>query len=131
MTWAATWTVASGSTGFTLPGMIELPGCRSGRKISPRPVRGPEPIQRRSLAIFTRPTAMVRSWPEASTSPSRELCASKWSRASVSGRSSSPASRSMIAAANPGGVLMPVPTAVPPSGSSPMRGSEARSRSTP
>ena len=32
--------------------MIELPGCRSGRKISPRPVRGPEPIQRRSLAIL-------------------------------------------------------------------------------
>ena len=31
MTWAATWTVASGITGFTLPGMIELPGCRSGR----------------------------------------------------------------------------------------------------
>ena len=61
ITWAATWIVASGSTGFTLPGMIELPGCRSGRKISPSPVRGPEPIQRRSLAIFTRPTAMVRS----------------------------------------------------------------------
>jgi hypothetical protein len=37
----------------------------------------------------------------------------------------------MIAAANPGGVLIPVPTAVPPSGSSPIRGSEARSRSTP
>ena len=37
----------------------------------------------------------------------------------------------MIAAEKPGGVLMPVPTAVPPSGSSPMRGSEASSRSTP
>ena len=68
MTWAATWMVASGITGFTLPGMIELPGWRSGREISPSPVRGPEPIQRRSLAIFTRPTAIVRSWPEASTS---------------------------------------------------------------
>ena len=63
----------SDMTGFTLPGMIELPGCRSGRLISPSPVRGPEPIQRRSLAIFTRPTAIVRSWPEASTSESREL----------------------------------------------------------
>ena len=37
----------------------------------------------------------------------------------------------MIAAANPGGVLMPVPTAVPPSGSSPIRGREACSRSMP
>ena len=37
----------------------------------------------------------------------------------------------MIAAAKPGGVLMPVPTAVPPSGSSPTRGREARRRSTP
>src|ERR1700759_2714884 len=73
MTCAATCTVASGITGFTLPGMIELPGCRSGRLISPRPVRGPEPIQRRSLAIFTRPTAMVLSWPEASTRGSRQL----------------------------------------------------------
>jgi hypothetical protein len=131
MTWAATWIVASGTTGLTLPGMIELPGWRSGRLISPRPVRGPEPIQRRSLAIFTSPTAIVFSWPEASTSESRELCASKWSRASDSGRSMSAASLSMIAAAKPGGVLIPVPTAVPPRGSSPIRGSEACSRSMP
>jgi hypothetical protein len=37
----------------------------------------------------------------------------------------------MMAEEKPGGVLMPVPTAVPPSGSSPIRGSEACSRSTP
>ena len=48
-------------TGLTLPGMIEEPGCRSGMAISPRPVLGPEPIQRRSLLIFIRETAMVRS----------------------------------------------------------------------
>ena len=43
---------ASQMTGLTLPGMIEEPGCRSGMAISPRPVLGPEPIQRRSLLIF-------------------------------------------------------------------------------
>ena len=37
ITWAATITVASGSTGFTLPGMIDEPGCRSGSEISPMP----------------------------------------------------------------------------------------------
>ena len=37
-------------TGLTLPGMIDEPGCRSGIAISPSPARGPEPIQRRSLA---------------------------------------------------------------------------------
>ena len=41
-------------TGLTLPGMIDEPGCRSGRLISPSPVRGPEPIQRRSLQILVR-----------------------------------------------------------------------------
>ncbi len=41
MTWAHTWVTASGITGFTLPGMIELPGCRSGRRISASPVLGP------------------------------------------------------------------------------------------
>ena len=61
MTWAATCMTASGMTGFTLPGMIELPGCRSGMRISPRPARGPLPIHRRSLAIFTSDTAITRS----------------------------------------------------------------------
>ena len=42
--------------------MLE-PGCRSGRLISARPVRGPEDIQRRSLQILVRPTATVLSWP--------------------------------------------------------------------
>ena len=74
---------------------------------------------------------MVRSAPDASTRPSRAPWASKWSRASVSG---SPVSRTMIAiteAANPGGVLIPVPTAVPPSGSSATRGMVASIRSMP
>ena len=79
ITWAATCVTTSGMTGFTLPGMIELPFWSSGRKISERPARGPEPIRRRSLAIFVSETATTLSAPEASTRPSRAACASKWS----------------------------------------------------
>jgi hypothetical protein len=52
ITCAQTMQVASGTTGLTLPGMIEDPGCRSGSAISASPARGPEPIQRRSFAIL-------------------------------------------------------------------------------
>ncbi len=52
ITWAQTMESASGITGFTLPGMIDEPGWRSGRWISARPARGPEPIQRMSVAIL-------------------------------------------------------------------------------
>ena len=44
-------------TGLTLPGMIEEPFCSSGRKISPIPARGPEPISARSPAILVSETA--------------------------------------------------------------------------
>ena len=74
---------------------------------------------------------MVRSAPDASTRPSRAPWASKWFRASVSGRPVCSAMIPITDAAKPGGVLMPVPTAVPPSGSSATRGSAASIRSTP
>ena len=131
MTWAQAIIVASQMTGLTLPGMIEEPGCRSGMRISPRPARGPEPIQRRSLQILTRLTATVFRAPDASTSASREPCASKWFRASRSGRPVSSMRTPMTFSAKPGGVLIPVPTAVPPSGSSATRGRTARIRSPP
>ncbi len=54
ITWKATWLITSAITGFTLPGMIDEPGCRAGRLISPRPHRGPDAMRRRSLAIFER-----------------------------------------------------------------------------
>ena len=76
ITCAATCVTTSGMTGFTFPGMIELPFCSSGRKISARPARGPEPMKRRSFAIFVSETATVFSAPDASTSPSRAACAS-------------------------------------------------------
>ena len=50
---------ASGITGFTLPGMMLLPGCSAGSAISPSPASGPLFIQRRSLAIFISATASV------------------------------------------------------------------------
>ena len=85
---------------------------------SPRPAFGPDPIQRRSLFIFVRLTASTRSAPEASTRPSLAPWASKWSRASVIG-SLVCSARSLITAwGKPFGVLIPVPTAVPPSGTS-------------
>ena len=75
MTWVATCSTASHRTGFTLPGMIELPGCRSGRRSSPSPAAGPEPIHRMSSAILARATATTRSRPDASTRASRDaLC---------------------------------------------------------
>ena len=95
--------VASGSTGLTLPGMIDDPGCRSGRWISASPAVGPDPIQRRSLQILVRPTAIVRSTPLSSTSESRVPWASKWLRASVNGCPVASASASIAAAGKPAG----------------------------
>ncbi|KIF05522.1 hypothetical protein PL81_12745 [Streptomyces sp. RSD-27] len=94
-------------------------------------MRGPEAIQRRSLQILVSETAIVRSIPEVSTSASRAPWASKWSRASVSGSPVARATSAITAAENPGGVLIPVPTAVPPSGSSASLGRTACRRSIP
>ena len=58
-TWMQHIVSASDCVGFTLPGMIELPGSFSGSSSSPSPARGPEPSQRTSLAIFMRLTASV------------------------------------------------------------------------
>ncbi len=84
-TWAQTISTASGITGLTLPGMIELPGWRLGIAISPMPQRGPEASQRMSLAILVRDTAIVLSAPEASTAASLAASASKWLGAGTKG----------------------------------------------
>src|SRR5690554_7571869 len=42
----------SGITGFTLPGMMEEPGCIGGRLISLKPVLGPEERILKSLQIL-------------------------------------------------------------------------------
>ncbi len=54
-------------TGLTLPGMIDEPGCTAGRVISPKPVRGPDDIRRRSSMILSRSTASPRSAAETSS----------------------------------------------------------------
>src|SRR5438067_796994 len=77
-TFATTIVIDSMITGLTFPGMIELPGWTSGRMISPRPARGPEANQRRSLPIFHRLTATVRSAPAVDSTTSRLACAWKW-----------------------------------------------------
>ena len=46
-------------TGLTFPGMIEEPGCRSGRMTSKNPQRGPEPSHRMLLAMLNKVIAIV------------------------------------------------------------------------
>src|SRR3954452_4633912 len=85
-TWAATISTDSGITGLTLPGMIELPGCRLGIEISPMPQRGPEASQRMSLAILVSEAAIVLRAPEVSTAASLPAIASKRLGAGVNGQ---------------------------------------------
>ncbi len=117
-TWQATWMTDSQITGLTLPGMMELPGCTAGRISSPNPHRGPEPSRRTSEAILPRVVATPRSAPEANSAASRLPCAAKRSLGSRSGRPVRWARMRQTSAANPSGALSPVPTAVPPIGSS-------------
>ena len=67
ITWHATMVMASDCVGLTLPGMIDEPGSFSGRISSPSPLRGPEPSQRMSFAIFMSDAASVASAPGANT----------------------------------------------------------------
>ena len=58
---------ASACVGFTLPGMIELPGSFSGMRELAEPERGPEASKRMSLAILKSAAARVFSAPCANT----------------------------------------------------------------
>ena len=49
--------VASGITGFILPGIILLPGCKDFKEISDSPNNGPEFIHLKSFEILVRLTA--------------------------------------------------------------------------
>ena len=110
--------IASHWVGLTLPGMIEEPGSFSGRVSSPSPQRGPEPIQRTSLAIFISEQASVLSAPLAITSASCAASAANLLGADLNGSPVSFAIRAATRSANSGCVLRPVPTAVPPIASS-------------
>ncbi len=131
ITWAHTMVSASHWVGFTLPGMIELPGSFSGMRSSPIPLRGPEASQRTSLAILVSAPARVRSVPWALT---RASCAARASNLLGAETKARPLRSAMTRAArspNPRGALRPVPTAVPPSASSRRCGSAARTCSRP
>ena len=130
ITCAHTISRLSAITGLTLPGMMLEPGCTAGRRSSPMPQRGPEPSQRMSLAILVSATAQLRSAPLRKPTASRAACASKWLGASRNGRPVRAASSAITAAAKPAGAFSPVPTAVPPSGSSYMPGSASLMRSS-
>ena len=52
ITWKQTWFTISGIDGFTLPGMMDEPGCTAGSASSESPARGPMLSRRRSLAIL-------------------------------------------------------------------------------
>ena len=103
ITCAQTIDTTSGMTGFTLPGMIELPFCSSGRNSSARPARGPEPIHAMSFAILVSETASTFSIADSSTRASRLPCASKACSGGRISRPVSPARRSRTRAANSGG----------------------------
>ncbi len=131
ITCAQTMHTASGITGFTLPGMMLLPGCRPGSAISPRPASGPLFIQRRSFAIFIRLTATVFNWPLISTAASWVLNPSK--KLSLLRKFIRVAADRLAATRGPnsGCALIPVPTAVPPSGRAASLSSVPNTRSRP
>ncbi len=110
--------MASHWVGFTLPGIMELPGSFSGMLISPMPQRGPEASQRTSLAIFISEAASPFSAPWVCTRASQVASASNLFGAVTNGCPVIFASSSATRTAYSGWVFNPVPTAVPPSASS-------------
>ena len=70
ITWEQTMMSCSHMTGFTLPGMMDDPGCTAGSDSSPSPQRGPDDSQRMSLAIFSSEVATVDNWFASSTAAS-------------------------------------------------------------
>ena len=134
-------------TGLTLPGMIELPGCVAGiADLADARARAAEPSQRMSLAIFDEADGDRLQLP---ATPRRRRPCARLRLEVVLGLDERHArvarrSRRSPASANSGCELMPVPTAVPPSGSSrsasqrshaharsPVRRPARRSRRTP
>ena len=118
ITCAPTCVTTSAITGLTLPGMIDEPGCRSGSRISASPVRGPlahPPQVVRDLHERDRERAQLPA--RLHQRVARALRGEVVVRLdAAAGRCVARAARSPCAA-KPFGALMPVPTAVPPSGS--------------
>jgi hypothetical protein len=113
MTWIATMSIASAWVGFTLPGMIDEPGSLAGSSSSWIPVRGPDPSQRRSLAILYSVTAAALRLACARTIRSSVTWAVNLFAAHVCGVPVSDAICAATRSPNPAGAFSPVPTAVP------------------
>src|SRR5215217_7196583 len=94
--------------------MIDERGCIEGRRISYSPQRGPEDIHRRSLQILESCTAAVFIVLLISANSPESCVASTRLPASVTGIPLISARCFVQSAAYPGGLLMPVPTAVAP-----------------
>ena len=110
--------------------MIDEPACSSGSSSSPRPAAGPLASRRMSLAILVSATATPRRPLDASA---RAPWPPWWTIGlSVVRRSNSVSSAidAITSSANPSGALIPVPTAVPPRGSSPSAARSATERAS-
>src|SRR4051812_45568704 len=114
MTRYATMFVTSGITGFTLPGMIDDPGCVAGRLISCSPQRGPDESRRRSLPTFASLIARLFKTDEYSTNAWVSCVASTRLFDSLIGSCETFVRWSAHFCAYPAGALRPVPIAVPP-----------------
>ena len=114
ITWTATMVTASHWVGFTLPGIIELPGSFSGMNISPRPSLGPEASHLTSLAIFIMLAASPFIAPWQVTSASFEVSAWNLFSSVINGSSVSSAIFLATCLSKFLGAFIPVPTAVPP-----------------
>ena len=98
ITWKQTWLTISGTDGFTLPGMIDEPGCTAGSRTSAMPARGPIASSRRSLATLPASTASRRIAPDtARTSPM--LCVTR--KRLAAGTTAKPDSRARAADRQP------------------------------
>ena len=100
--------------GFTLPGMMLLPGSFSGIEISPMPQRGPLLSQRMSLAIFISAVASTPMAPCAWAMASWPASAANLLAALVKAMPVVVLRRLATASPKPLGAFRPVPTAVPP-----------------
>lgn len=105
---------ASACVGLTLPGMVEEPGSFAGNRSSPKPVREPEPSNRISLAMLSRPEARLVSAPCVNAIASCAAIASNLLADDAKGSLASEATCRAKSSAKRPCALRPAPSAVTP-----------------
>ena len=98
--------------------VVSVGGSFAGSTNSPRPHRGPLPNQRISFAIFISAAASIFNAPDISTAASCAANPANLLRPTRNGCPVNSEIASTIFRSNPALLLIPVPTAVPPIGSS-------------